>query len=222
MIIAFGSQKGGVGKSTSLICVAVELLSRGRSVLAIDGDPQGTLRTWADVAAERGHATPTTVAMGAAMHKPDQLPRLATSYDYVLIDCPPRLGDVQRSALMIADTLVLPCGPSAADAWALAEYLEIVAQARQLRPELRAVGLITRKVKGTAIGRGARDVLAAADLQVLGAELGYRVAYQEAIGDGAGPTTYEPDGTAAIEVKALVDELLALDYPAQTEEVQHA
>jgi len=160
--------------------------------------------------------------MGAAMHKSDQLPRLASAYDHVLIDCPPRLGDVQRSALMIADTLVVPSGPSAADAWALAEYLELVTQARQLRPELRAVGLITRKVKGTAIGRGARDVLAAADLQVLRSELGYRVAYQEAIGDGAAPTTPAPNGPAPDEVTALADTLPALEQPAQIEEVHHA
>jgi chromosome partitioning protein len=221
MIIAFGSQKGGVGKSTTLISVAVELMARGRSVLVVDADPQGTTRTWAEVAAEQAQPTPTTVAMGNTMHKPDQLPRLAATYDFVLIDCPPRLGDVQRSALMIADVIVMPCGPSAADAWALGESLELVEQAQQLRPELRALGLITRKMRGTAIGRGAREVLKNTRLEVLDSELGYRVAYQEAIGAGSGPTKYEPTGAAAEEVRALVDELTEAQ-PTETIEVQHA
>lgn len=224
MIIAFGSQKGGVGKSTSLISIAVELLTRGRRVLAIDADPQGTLRTWADVAVERKQPAPTTIAMGATMHEPAQLPRLVHAFDDVLIDCPPRLGAVQGSALMVADAVVVPCGPSAADAWALAEYLEIVKKALVLRPQLRVFGLITRKMRSTVIARRAifcGEMFRQANLEILISELGYRVAYQEAIENGSGPTTYDPDGAAASEVHTLVNELHKLLDRPQAERIHH-
>ncbi|MBA2685034.1 MAG: AAA family ATPase, partial [Gemmatimonadaceae bacterium] len=85
---------------------------------------QGTTRTWGEVASERGHAAPTVVAMGATMHRAGQLRDVARGYDLTLIDCPPRHGEVQRSALMVSDVAVLPCGPSAADAWALSAALD--------------------------------------------------------------------------------------------------
>lgn len=210
MRIAFAGQKGGAGKSTAAVCVASVALERRRRVLLVDADPQGTVRTWAEVAAENGRSAPTVVAMGAAMHRPDQLPRVSAGFDWVLIDCPPRAGDVQRSALMVADVAVLPCGPTAADAWALAGTLEVVQEAQVLRPELQAVVLLTRIQGNTALGRGAREVLKDCGQRVLKAELGYRVAYQEALAAGRGVTDYAPKTPAAQEIAALFAELAAL------------
>lgn len=85
------------------------------------------------------------------MHKPGQLPNMALSFDLLVIDCPPRHGDVQHSALMVADVAVLPCGPSA---WALASSVEIVREAQTVRSALRAAVLITRKQR-TASGKSA-------------------------------------------------------------------
>src|SRR6185436_416864 len=135
---------------------------------------------------------PTVVAMGATMHRQGQLPEMAAAYDLTIIDCPPRHGDIQRSALMVADVAVLPCGPSAVDAWALAATLEVVKEAKVLRDDLRTCVLITRKQGRTALGKGARSVLETSGLGVLRAELGYRIAYQEAMAAGQGVTTYCP------------------------------
>ena len=116
------------------------------------------------------------------------------------------LGDC--GALMVADTVLLPCGPSAADAWALTTSVELVNEARALRPELEAFITITRKQVNTALSKGAREVLMQTGIPVLGTELGYRVAFAESIGAGLGVTTYAPRDAAAAEVRALVDELL--------------
>jgi chromosome partitioning protein len=207
MIVALAGQKGGVGKSTVAVCLASIAFERGRSVLLVDADPQGTARAWGEVAAERKWGAPSIVAMGATMHRPEQLPRLARSYDLVVIDCPPRSGDVQRSALMVADVALLPCGPGAAEAWALASSLELVREARVLRPGLRAAIVLTRKQGRTSLGQGARAVLEESGLPVFGAELGHRIDYQEALAAGQGVTGYAPRGEAAREVRALWHEL---------------
>jgi len=209
-IVALVGQKGGVGKSTTAVCIASEALARGRSVLLVDADPQGTARTWGEVATEAGHPSPTVVAMGATMHRREQLPRVRAGFDLVVIDCPPRSGDVQRSALMVADVALLPCGPSAADAWALASSIELVNEARTLRENLFAAVLITRKQANTTLGKSAREVLTESGLPLLETELGYRVAFQEALAAGLGVTTYAPADAAADEVRALVDELTSL------------
>lgn len=208
-VIALAGQKGGAGKTTTAIALAVEWHSRGARTLLVDTDPQASARTWADVAAELNVEAPTVVAMGAGLHQPTQLPALAAERDVTLVDCPPRLDALQRAVLMVANVVVLPCGPSTLDAWALAESLELVRQARELRPELLAAILITRKVPRTAVGKAARDVLVATGLPVLTTELCYRVAYQEAPAAGMGPTTYAANSPAADEVRALATELEA-------------
>ena len=207
MIIALTGQKGGIGKSTTAVCLAVAAQQRGSRVLLVDADPQATARTWGEVANEAGFLSPSVVAMGANMHKPGQLAALAEAYDMAIIDCPPRHGDIQRSALMVADIAVLPSGPSAADAWALAAALEVVREAQSIRDDLKACILITRKQGRTAVGKGARQVFEATGLPVLATELRYRVAYQEAIAAGQGVTSFAPRDPAAQEVFQLLEEL---------------
>jgi chromosome partitioning protein len=210
LTIVLAGQKGGVGKSTVAVCLAAEAVRRSMKVLLVDADPQGTARTWAEVATEAGRPAPSIVAMGATMHRDRQLSDIGEPFDLVLIDCPPRLGDIQRSALMVADIVILPCGPAAAEAWALASSLELVTDARGVRPELAAYILITRTQRRTSIAKSAREVLEPSGLPVLQTELGYRVAYQEALATGQGVTTYAARDPAAAEVKALLDEVLVI------------
>ena len=218
LTIVLAGQKGGVGKSTAAVCLAAEAVQRSMKVLLVDADPQGTARTWAEVATEAGRPAPSIVAMGATMHRDRQLSEIGAPYDLILIDCPPRLGDIQRSALMVADIVLLPCGPSAAEAWALASSLELITEARIVRPELAAYILITRTQRRTSIAQSARDVLQPSGLPLLETELGYRVAYQEALATGQGVTTYAPRDPAAAEVKALLDEVLKIAKRSHVEE----
>jgi chromosome partitioning protein len=216
MIISLTGQKGGSGKTTTAISIATELKRRGLKVLLVDSDPQATALTFAEVATEAGQATPTTVAMGANMCEPDQLPALAEPYDHVVVDCPPRLGQVMRTALMVSDVSILPCGPAAAEAWALAESIDIINEAKAFKPDLKSFILLTRKTKNSVIGKQSREVLEGGGIPILKTELGYRVSYQESPAAGQGVTDYAPGTAAAKEVSALVDELLAMN---STEEV---
>jgi chromosome partitioning protein len=207
MLLAVAGQKGGAGKSTAACMLAAEGVRRGRRVLAVDADPQATLRTWAAVAAQRRLDAPTVVAMDATLARPDQLPRLAAGFDLVLIDCPGRMDTVVRAALMVSDLVVVPCQPSGPDVWALAGTVALVAEARTLRPTLRARVLVTMR-DGTALSRAARDGLARdAGVPLLATELGRRVAYREAMAAGEGVCTYAPSSPADFEVRKLFEEV---------------
>ena len=205
MIVALAGQKGGSGKTTVSLCIADELHRRGADVLLCDVDPQGTARTWADVAADLDHDTPTTIGMGDGFH--EELPALSESYDHTIVDCPPGHTPRQRAAMMVSDVVVVPCGPGATDVWAVAETIEVARKAKGVRSDLEVVILVTRKDARTVIGDQAAEALQATELPVLDTTLGFRVDYQEAPSDGVGVTRYNPSGAAADEVKSLVDEL---------------
>lgn len=207
-VIAVSGTKGGIGKTSIAVFLACEAMRRGRRVLLIDADPQATARTWADVAAERAQPTPTVIAMGATMHKPGQLDKASSSFDLVLIDVPGRLDAIQRSALLASDLALLPCGPSAAESWAMAATVDLVTEAQQYRPELRAAIIVTRKKTATTLGREIRRGLRETGIPLLETELGDREAYRGALMVGMSLAGYAPDDAAAKEVRKLADELL--------------
>jgi chromosome partitioning protein len=209
MIVTLAGQKGGSGKTTTAICIADEWHRRGADTLLVDTDDQATARTWGDAAAEADHTAPTVIGMGTDFH--DELPELAGGYDRVVVDCPPGHSERQRSGLMCADVALIPCGPGLTDVWSMAETIDLAKTAQHVRPALEAAILVTRKDARTVLADEVREELERVDLPVLDTELGARVAYQEMPAAGQGVTRYEANGKAADEVRALVDELEAME-----------
>lgn len=202
MLVTLAGQKGGGGKSTIAVNLAAEWLRRGRRVLLVDADPQGSALTWAEVAAERGHEAPAVVALGDNIRQ--ALAGLAGGYEIVVVDTAGRQSARLAGALALADVALLPCQPSPADVWALAGSVETITAVQQLRPELRAAVIVNGKSR-TAIARGVRSAIARTGLPVLGAELGQRVAFAEALATGQGITAYAPGSVAANELRRLAD-----------------
>jgi chromosome partitioning protein len=94
------------------------------------------------------------------------------------------------------------------DAWAIAASLQTLQEARRLRSDLDAAVVVTRKQAGTSLGKAARDVLQQTGLPLLRTEMGYRVAYQEAIASGMSVTAYAPSSEASREARNLLDDVL--------------
>src|SRR6266540_3710102 len=215
MRVSVIASKGGAGKSSLAIALAGEAQARGRSALLVDGDHgQGTCLLWAETAGAAGRPAPTVVAMGPGMHRPDQLPKVAEPYDWVVIDTPGRLSDVQRSALMFTDLALVVTGPSVAEGWALASAIQVVQEAQTLRPALKAAMVLTRKQPRTAVGKVARRGIESAGLPVLRSEISYRVVWQECLALGASVSTYDR-GDSALEVRRLYEELEAFTLGVQ-------
>lgn len=221
MILSLVSQKGGSAKSTLAVSIAWELMARGAKVLLVDADPQQTVQDAAAVAARDGFPSPTVVAMGKDLYRPDQLPRLSAAFDHVVIDTPGRSGDVQNAALLVSDIGLVPVGQSAADMWAVSPTLDIVAKAGELKKmhgqKLKAFLVVTRRMPRTSLGKALRETLSEAPIPTLVSDTSFRVAWQECLGAGKGVAQYAPRDAAATELRALVDELLSLAAPAELE-----
>jgi chromosome partitioning protein len=204
MIVSFLNQKGGVGKTTLAVNVAAALVRRGLRVLVVDADPQGSALDWA--AARAGEpAFPVIGLPRASIHK--ELPAVAADYDVAVVDGPPRVYDVARSAILASDRVLIPVQPSPYDVWAAKEVTDLVAEAAVYRPDLAAAFVVNRRIANTAIGRDVAAALGEYPLPVLGASVCQRVAFAESAAAGRTVFEVDPDGPAAREVLALTAEV---------------
>lgn len=207
LTLTISALKGGVGKSTIALNLASCLHRAGHRVLIVDTDPQGTCRTWAAKATENEHEGPPVVAIEGRTLRRD-LERVATGFDVVVIDTPPRMAVEARAAMLAADLVVVPVTPGGADVWALQETLEVLDDARSIRPELRAA-VVPNRVDRTTLAKMTRAALEELDALVLEHGLGNRVAFGEATLSGRGVVDYAPASKAAFEVETMTKAILA-------------
>lgn len=193
-VIAFVTQKGGSGKTTLCLNLAVAGEALGARCLILDLDPQGTAEAWYQ---DREAATPRLVRVA-----PAELPRALElarrqGFDYALLDTPGRDEPGVAAAIRAAHYCLVPCRPTPPD---MKAQPSTVATVRRLAKPLAFVLTQTPP-------RGFRIREALTGLSVLGpvAPVGLvaRSAFQDAHGAGLGITEYEPDGKAAEEIREL-------------------
>ncbi|WP_374005820.1 ParA family partition ATPase [Delftia lacustris] len=208
MITALLNQKGGVGKSTLATHIAGELALRGQSVILLDADPQGSALDWAQRRSQQGLPRLFSVVGLARETLHHEAPELARRADHIVIDGPPRIAALARSALLAAERVLIPVQPSPYDVWASDEMVALIREAQVFRPALRAAFVINRRVVRTVIGREARGALADQPLHVMRAQVCQRIVFADSVAAGRLARETAPDSTAAREITALVDELL--------------
>ena len=204
MIIGFLNQKGGVGKTTLAVNVADAMARQNKRVLLVDADPQGSALDWA--AARRGDPMFAVAGLPrASIHK--ELPALAKGYDVVIIDGPPRVYDVARSAIMASDLVLIPVQPSPYDVWAAKEIVDLIHEARVYKPGLKAAFPINRKIVNTALGRDVAEALSDYPIPVFTTAICQRVVLAESAAQGQTVLETSGDSAAADEIRQLVTEI---------------
>ena len=205
MIVGVLNQKGGVGKTTLSVNIAAALTRSGARVLLIDADPQGSALDWS--AAREGDPLFSVVGLPrASVHK--EIGEIGKGYDHIIIDGPPRVTDLARSAIMASDLVLIPVQPSPYDIWAADEVVKLIQEAIIYKDGLKSVFVVNRKIANTAIGRDVGDALAAYRVPVLAATVTQRVIYAEAAAQGKAIFEIDADGPATAEIDALVAELM--------------
>lgn len=202
-IITVAQQKGGSGKTTLTVNLAVALRRRGLSVAVLDTDPQGSLGRWFMERLDRhgedeGLEFTTSSAWGASYESE----KLKKRFDVVLIDTPPKIESDLRPALRVADLVLVPVASSQVDLWATEGVLDLAS--RERRPVLV---VLNRTRPNTRLGAEVAQGAAQLGVAVAQAQLANRVAYAETLGRG-GAVSEGPPGPARDEIAALADEIL--------------
>jgi len=129
-VISLINEKGGVGKTTSAICLSDYLIKDGYSVALVDADPRHSACDWNAVASENENDTPLTVGL---FHENIDLEikKLKENYDYVIVDSMSSFVDSKRSRIIgsllrASDHIFIPVQPSALDFWATKELVEMI------------------------------------------------------------------------------------------------
>lgn len=214
MIVAVLNTKGGVGKSTISLNLAIARALAGRDVLLIDGDRQATVMQAVAQRSESG-VTPAI----AVAHFTDgpllraQVLQAKTKYDDIIIDAGGRDSTAMRAALMVADVVVIPFQPRSFDVWAVNDMAVLVEEAFSARDGLKVYAMLNGADSRGIDNKEAIEAVAELDyIEYLDAPIGRRKSVADAAGSGLSVLEWKPkDAKAVIEMQHLVQLIFTLN-----------
>jgi len=194
--ISILSQKGGTGKTTLSLHLAVAAQTHGRCAVVIDLDPQASSAEWKD---SRAADTPIVVAAPP--------PRLTHALkaaqdggaEFVFIDTAPHSGDVALSAAEVADLLLIPCRAAILDLRAIGTTAKVA----KLSGKPAFVVLNAVPPQATHVLEDARAAVDVHGLKVAPIALQQRAAFAHSLTAGQTAQEYEPRGKAAEDIEKL-------------------
>jgi len=192
-------RKGGAGKTTLAIHLAVEAMRRGAKVLVIDTDQQASA---AKILQRRGEEPPDVVMTPPSMLSRSLSEAKEAGYDLVMIDTPPQADQAPLTAAKAANLVIVPMRPSIVDIDAIQASVETCELARKVPIfVLNGVASSGIEAKETA------DFIEAQGGKVAHTKVGLRKVYAQAFTLGLAAQEYSPKAPAAKEIMSLFEEL---------------
>lgn len=197
--IALLGQKGGTGKTTIALGVAVAAAAAGHMTAVIDLDPQASASRWKD---RRTPDNPAVVSAQASRLHQAMATAETAGAEFVIVDTAGRSDSSMLEAARIADLVLIPTRPNIVEIETLPQVNDLLRVAGVTNAFVVLNGLHPSAGQGT-VGE-ARNVLSRYySLPTAPVHLCHRNAYAEAMITGSTPQELDPDGKAGAELSAL-------------------
>lgn len=215
MIVLFGGEKGGTGKTTISTALATAFLEMKKDFIVVDADKQQSFTTWTKIRRIEKRATVPVVSLFSEID--GDILNLSKKYENIIIDTGGRDSQEFRTALMVSDLFIAPLRPSKIDVETFPKVMDAVYANSRLNPKLKSRVLFNQVSTHPGVS-DAIDYIALLErtlrekpihnLSMFPIQLPMRLAYQRAAMFGA--SVLEMDDSKAIaEMKEFVDGVLA-------------
>ncbi len=199
MIYGLTNSKGGVGKTTIAVHLAVWLSRKKRRVVFIDADPQQSASAWVQK---------LSVPL-ESLNGPEEVLRrvadLTDDADDIVIDGPAGLSETTRAIMLRADRVFLPSGPSILDFRAALRAVQLLEEAQKTRRGAPKGALIPNKLQKR--GRLSSETLGLAQKLKIPVLAG--LSHRQAFADAAGQSKVVSEmGAAAILASHEMNQLM--------------
>ena len=195
--IAIVSQKGGSGKTTLALHLAVASAAEGRNTAVIDLDPQASSANWSD---RRSAELPVVLSAHASRLRHEIQHVREIGGEMLFLDTAPHSDSAALEAARVADLVLIPCRPAILDLEAITNTLAFLRTTGT--PALVVLNAIAPTGQDALL---AEEALSSHDVDTCPVRLGRRVAFARALISGQAAQEFEPSGKAAHEVKRLHD-----------------
>lgn len=194
------AQKGGTGKTTLCLHLAVLASELGRNASVVDIDPQASATAWKRRREQHAPEVHRTDAgdLAGVLAEPEHLGR-----DLVLIDTAPHSSHAAATAAKLADLVLIVSRPAILDLEAIGESVKIVKQQQSRSAVVLNACPPPHQGRETAIAREAREALDVYGLPVAPVSISQRAAFSHALIDGRAVTEFDAAGKAAGEIRNL-------------------
>jgi chromosome partitioning protein len=193
--ISIVSQKGGAGKTTLALHLAVAAEHDGKKVVVVDLDPQASSAKWGD---SREQDSPVIVSAQSA--RLGKILEVAEEQGAVLaiLDTAPHSENSALAAVRCADLILIPCRPAILDLRAIGDTVDLIKLAKK-----SATVVLNAVPPRGVIAKEAQKAIAGYGMPMAPVSVGQRAAFSHALTEGKTAQEYEPTGKAAEEIKEL-------------------
>ena len=204
-VITISQQKGGTGKTTLAVHLALAFIKyHNLKVAIIDTDPQGSLGKWFVIRSEKkvsnDNLTFKTASLWGAQYESKTLKK---DNDIVIIDTPPKIESDARPSIEASDLVLIPMTPSHVDFWATEAIVEIAKKAKK-----KILIQINRANRRSKLISKTNEYINSINVSATKTIIGHRQIFAASMGEGKTAVEKQKKSNAVEEIKELAEEIL--------------